>query len=400
MPDFSLSALRGLLPQMSGANFGTASPQEDADMPLTGLDKAMKYAFPMSAQPSQPASFDETVVYKTPHGNITQGDIDRGMDVGMATSGGGLATKPIRAFHSSPHDFDAFDLSKIGTGEGAQVYGHGLYFAENPAVSGQGGQYWNQFTKRFEGPEYLAADKLKKSGFDRDVATASSQWEVRELEDQLKRGVQPPGLQGGPFDEHTLRSITKNMLYDKQSELDLLRSDKPVGPRTYEVNINADPAHFLDWDKPLAQMSPEVQQKLQDAWLAHPQGHSKQTGGQIYESSRLVRGDYRDPVAATQKLMEAGIPGIKYLDQGSRGPSQQIATLQTQLAKPGWLPETRAELQSKLDELLKQPPPSSNYVVFDPKIIDIMKKYGLAGLAPLGAAGIGAGQPQQPQQGL
>src|SRR6185312_13801657 len=42
----------------------------------------------------------------------------------------------IKAYHGSPHDFDAFDLSKIGTGEGAQAYGHGLYFAENPAVAG------------------------------------------------------------------------------------------------------------------------------------------------------------------------------------------------------------------------------------------------------------------------
>ena len=37
------------------------------------------------------------------------------------------AAQGIRAFHGSPHDFDAFDLSKIGTGEGAQAYGHGLY---------------------------------------------------------------------------------------------------------------------------------------------------------------------------------------------------------------------------------------------------------------------------------
>src|SRR5215471_20243846 len=53
----------------------------------------------------------------------------------------------IRAYHSSPHDFDRFDMSKIGTGEGAQVYGQGLYFAENPAVSGQGGRYWQQFLR-------------------------------------------------------------------------------------------------------------------------------------------------------------------------------------------------------------------------------------------------------------
>src|SRR6185312_26485 len=37
----------------------------------------------------------------------------------------------IRAFHGSPYAFDKFDLSKIGTGEGAQAYGHGLYFAQN-----------------------------------------------------------------------------------------------------------------------------------------------------------------------------------------------------------------------------------------------------------------------------
>ena len=38
--------------------------------------------------------------------------------------------KGIRAFHGSPYDFNAFDMSKIGTGEGAQAYGHGLYLAE------------------------------------------------------------------------------------------------------------------------------------------------------------------------------------------------------------------------------------------------------------------------------
>ena len=64
-----------------------------------------------------------------------------------------VTPKGIRAYHSSPHDFDKFDLAKIGTGEGAQVYGHGLYFAESPAVSGQGGQYWQQFRQQFQGAE-------------------------------------------------------------------------------------------------------------------------------------------------------------------------------------------------------------------------------------------------------
>ena len=40
------------------------------------------------------------------------------------------------AWHGSPHDFDTFDLGAIGTGEGNQVHGWGLYFAKDKKVSG------------------------------------------------------------------------------------------------------------------------------------------------------------------------------------------------------------------------------------------------------------------------
>ena len=39
------------------------------------------------------------------------------------------------AWHGSPHDFDEFDLGAIGTGEGNQVHGWGLYFARDKKVS-------------------------------------------------------------------------------------------------------------------------------------------------------------------------------------------------------------------------------------------------------------------------
>lgn len=39
-------------------------------------------------------------------------------------------------YHGTPHDFDVFDNAKIGSGEGHQSFGHGLYFAENPAIAG------------------------------------------------------------------------------------------------------------------------------------------------------------------------------------------------------------------------------------------------------------------------
>src|SRR5574337_974109 len=48
-------------------------------------------------------------------------------DVIVSFNGKDMAMVP--AWHGSPHDFDRFSLDKIGTGEGAQAYGHGLYFA-------------------------------------------------------------------------------------------------------------------------------------------------------------------------------------------------------------------------------------------------------------------------------
>ena len=91
----------------------------------------------------------------------------------------------IKAYHSSPHDFERFDLSKVGTGQGAQSYGHGFYFAESPKVSGQGGQYWQEFSRRFKGPEEQAAMALQAAGFDRNKAIASSRQNIDQLRDQI-----------------------------------------------------------------------------------------------------------------------------------------------------------------------------------------------------------------------
>jgi hypothetical protein len=125
--------------------------------------------------------------------------LDKGFTLGSGATDkkGAAAIQGIRAYHSSPHDFDKFDLAKIGTGEGAQMYGHGLYFAENPAVSGQGGQYWNQFLRRFPDEEQRLAEMLKYNQFDRSKASAVIQ---KEIDDYTSR-IAP----GGVFDKRQAR---------------------------------------------------------------------------------------------------------------------------------------------------------------------------------------------------
>jgi hypothetical protein len=41
----------------------------------------------------------------------------------------------IRVFHGSPHDFAEFQTVAIGTGEGAQAFGHGMYFADSERLA-------------------------------------------------------------------------------------------------------------------------------------------------------------------------------------------------------------------------------------------------------------------------
>lgn len=266
----------------------------------------------------------------------------------------------IRAYHSSPHDFDRFDLSKIGTGEGNQAYGHGLYVAESPKVSGQGGDYWRQFWNKMpSGPERSAATALFANKFDRDKAIDHL---LRDVDYNSVRGI--PGKYGdGPDVEEGHRLLAQ----EAQQALDILKSGQIAGPRTYEVNINARPEQFLDYDKPLAQQSDSVQKALRSIDIADESVWPRISGHDAYEMLRVdSMGDdafLRDQAyrlarradagaGASTILREAGIPGIKYFDAGSRDAGEG----------------------------------TRNYVVFNDKLIDIMKKYGL----PMMTAGAGA----------
>ena len=381
----------------------------------------------------------------------TEQMIKPAMDMAGLVTGGSYAAPAqrgasgagIRAYHSSPHDFNKFDLAKIGTGEGAQAYGHGLYFAESPAVSGQGGQYWQQFIHKFPKEEMRAAEALRQYGFDREATIA-----------EMRRQMIDPRM------HHTPDSLAR-----AQAKLDILESGKPVGPRTYEVNINADPAHMLDWDKPLAAQPqayekiagiPEFQtrqaiigsDRLYDLAKANGivglvpirlqkllgEGHDMQTAFNImrdtkggspqwiaevnklqdviptnefamrnavpdtWPGSAIVQNTSRglDKVRTSDILREAGIPGIKYLDEGSRISSpmqidlirQNIAHREALLAERPGDPTNTKWLAEYRDMLRRAENPTSNYVIFDPNIIDITKKYAVPGA--IGAGGMGA----------
>lgn len=313
---------------------------------------------------------------------------------------GALGIGAIKAYHGSPHSFERFDMSKIGTGEGAQAYGHGLYFAEN------------------EGVARGYRDKLGGRGYDTDAGTVLPHGDAH---DALQEAIALSGTQYHPDQQRAIAgdvldninwsgSVAK-MAKDfelpggnwrpgyeaalaKAEELGL----KPNKGSMYEVNLNAEPDQMLHWDKPLSEQSPHVQQALApqvdriqqqlvaDAHRYHNPSEaelasyrdqaeaitSKMTGADIYNKSREALHLTRQPARPFKQsdadiaaaLNKAGIPGISYLDAGSRGAGQG----------------------------------SRNHVVFDDATIDILRKYGIAGLIGGGAAATAAGGNQGQNQ--
>lgn len=306
------------------------------------------------------------------------------------------AFKPgIRAYHGSPHDFDRFDMSKIGTGEGAQAYGHGLYFAENEGVArsyrdAMATDPRDELNKYLEGitnfarPEDISFEKIKAGLARSDYGSLR----LAAQDDDVVRDI--VAVARGRNADGTVTNDAMRALNRLDRSL-----PQPTG-RMYEVTIKADPEQFLDWNLPLAEQSAEVQRALGDRWRSDQHGSSIATmTGLSGIKERGLRAEDAQR-AASEILREAGIPGIKYLDQGSRlldPPADAIS----QLPSGKWQVSAFYAQRHGLDKpfaskeaamkALKDAAFSGtrNFVVFDDSIVDILRKYGLAGLIPAGA---------------
>jgi len=241
-------------------------------------------------------------------------------------------------YHGSPHKFDKFDASKIGTGEGAQAYGHGMYFAENEGVAKSyrdalagndlhvagnkvPGDHPLSFVRR-----YLATMGGKSGVLDKDTADY-----IRENELRRKNTNQGPGLTRA---QHAALRSSEGQPYEF----------KPGGSM-YKARINADPEEFLDWDKPLGQQHPKVQGAIKaiDPDVGSLMRRKNYTAGNYAENMKSARG----PKWLPDQLQQAGIPGIRYLDQASRGSADGSGT--------------------------------SNYVAFNPDSVHVLDRYKQGG---------------------
>ena len=273
----------------------------------------------------------------------------------------------LTAYHGTPHTIKGkFDISKVGSGEGAQAYGHGMYFAESPTVA----EYYKNALKTkdqdiinnaIERLVYVnnkdtskIADALKMEGFNAERITPELENSIKKIvqaTDPTRNTVSKAGIneyanlsklipeQGNLYKVDIPDEYIPNMLdWDKplreQPELlktlgfdvkkyDKLKAQREAMPEKFDIDIPEELAQY------------EIARKLEKQMAEMPIDTS---GKYFYEN--LIK-KYGTQKAISEALAEKGIKGIRYLDAGSRGKAAER---------------------------------SSNFVVFDPSDVKILEQ--------------------------
>ena len=270
--------------------------------------------------------------------------------------------QPLTAYHGTPHTIQGqFDINKVGTGEGAQAYGHGMYFAENPAVAKQ------YATPNDEIVAKAIVNNIRKI-YDQRVETGGTSKEaINEARNQMQYMA-----------ENAPTPTVKQLYYDGVNNVERIVTN-PLG-NVYKVDIpDADIPNMLNWELPINQQSAKVQEiakqldpnlladtphlivrgqarhwtevvdSLEDlqnpkvikllkkiygeASEVMPYGDylaSKMTGEQLYrnlsnptqwskEAAPYAMKAGMEDAAVSAKLNELGVKGIRYKDAMSRG---------------------------------------------------------------------------------
>lgn len=237
--------------------------------------------------------------------------------------GRGGDTMLSRAWHGTPHNVDKFSTKHIGTGEGAQAYGWGLYFASKREVA----DYYRPAPWK---PESVGGEPFDASKQEHRLANMIESYGKGNRAEAIRQ-LRMRGFTG--------------------ADVDALESTMEVRPLKlkqagfmYQVNIAPDDDSMLLWDKPLSQQSTKVRDALRTLAPQLGPGPDQKLlakvlngetltdferdwapahGEQFYKMlSRQLNDDWRGSAgndeAASSALLAAGIKGIKYLDGASR----------------------------------------------------------------------------------
>jgi len=260
-------------------------------------------------------------------------------------------TKPgIIAFHGSGADFDEFRLDKIGTGEGNQAFGYGLYFSDSEDIG--------NFYKKTTSKNYT---DLTQKFMDQKIGDKSfGEYDI-EIRDEIVEFVKNNDKQGlikfskerkQRWDElstdssYEFNDYAKNKANAYNEFINDLETDKKLVStqgKTYKVALEPKIDELLDYDLSLKEQPEKFKKILKPIYEKYSVSEAADFGT-LLESVKSMRTIPDD--AFMEELSNKGIKGIKYKAGQLSGITDSDAT---------------------------------NFVIFDDKLIKILEKYGIVG---------------------
>lgn len=216
----------------------------------------------------------------------------------------------LTAYHGTPHTIKGkFDISKVGTGEGAQAYGHGMYFAESPDVAR------TYATDRSYVGKFMAGTPDKTTWDAQRIAQDTLNVHGDNAVEQLQKTLKANSYSKNPQQVQANKQL--------EDAIDILKTNQlqPTG-NLYKVDIPDEYIpNMLDYDKPLNQ-----QTNIINNILSKNSGFTGQTKREIQELVKqgakgedLIKLFGKDQKELSEELSNLGIKGIRYKDAMSRG---------------------------------------------------------------------------------
>ena len=277
----------------------------------------------------------------------------------------GDVTMSVRALHASPHSFRKFDTAFMGKGEGAQAYGWGLYFAENPKVNRS---YLNQFaqdkaTWRFRELEASNVDDMARGLRDRivfpehvnrfepgvldavysvlgDLSDArGDKGKIEAIKEELREDIRINEGYSDQYPQAKRQADAENIAYqyllDHLDEIEV----RTGMPSNYRVELNVEDyldfmegGELLFWDKGYGSSTTsrigdwlldEGKEEAYSLFNDKDPENGYWMGGKIYRSLEDALGSPRE---ASEFLLRHGVKGIRYADGFSRWKAEEKQT--------------------------------------------------------------------------
>ena len=216
--------------------------------------------------------------------------------------------RELTVYHGTPHTLPPtknnplgeFDASKIGTGEGAASYGHGIYVAENP-----------DFASIYKADRSAVGKYLKGQKTGETNAQQIAQNTIDIYGDKAEKHLEYV-LQANSKSKNPAQLASNE---EVKSALNLIKENKvKQSGNLYTVDLPDEKINvMLDWNKPLSE-----QPKIKEIWgkahnnqVGHFEKDSGYNGKELYRMLEDMSGG--DAEQASAYLKKLGIPGIKYL---------------------------------------------------------------------------------------